>query len=328
MNRNLRVGFCLAASFAVATPAFAEVQLSAAATLSTNREMTISFVRYFINEVNARGKGKVHINFKGGPEVMPPGKQAQACGRGVLDITHSPGAYYAGQVPEANLLQVSNMTPDEFRKSGGFAMLDKIHQKKLNVKILGWGDSSGTFNTYLTRKPIYKADGTISLKGYKMRSTATYRPLFLALGAIPVAMPAGDIYTALQRGVIDGFGQTSSGLVALGVKGVVKYRIDPSYYRINNFILINLDKWKSLPKADKDLLHSAALNYEKGSARFYLEAAKVDEKALVGAGMQIIHLKGKAAKVYLKAADDGVINRITKEVGADEVKALLAKEMK
>jgi len=315
----------LAAGAMPAAPAFAESNLVSAATLSTAREMTIAYVRYFVEPVNKKGKGLIHINFRGGPEVMPPNKQAVAVGRGALDLTHSPGGYYDGSLPECNLVRLSDLSPADIRKNGAFDMLDRAHQKKMNIKFLAWGDSSGTFNIYLTKQPIMNADGSISLKGYRMRSTATYRPILESLGAVPVGMPASDIYTALQRGVIQGFGQTSASLVALGIKGLVKYRIDPSFYRLNNYILMNLDKWKALPKSAKDLVNATAQSYETASAKFYSDAAKGDEKQMIDAGMSVIALKGQAAKNYVAAANNAVLRRITKAVGAKVVEAYRAK---
>lgn len=54
---------------------------------------------------------------------------------------------------------VTNMTPAEIRKSGGFALLDAAHHRKADAKLLAWGDSGGKFNTYLSKKPAMTADG-------------------------------------------------------------------------------------------------------------------------------------------------------------------------
>jgi TRAP-type C4-dicarboxylate transport system substrate-binding protein len=318
----------LAGIAAAAAPALAEIELKAASALATNREQAQGFIRFFVGTLNQQGKGVLRFHFLGGPEVMPPSKQAQAVGRGALDVAMSPASYYAGNVPEANLVVVSERTPGELRKNGGFALLDAAHQKKLNAKLLAWGDSGGAFNTYLSQKPPMTADGGIDLKGFKLRSTATYRPLFNFLGGTSISMPSGDIYTGLQRGVIQGFGTPSSGLVALGVKGLAKYRIDPSFYRINNFVLMNVDRWKALPQGAKDLLERVAMSYEVESSKFYLAAAAVDEKEMKSAGMQVVTLKGEAAKKYLAAANNGMIERISKQAGAASVDALLAKMRK
>ena len=203
-NEILKIGALTTLAVAIATPVAAEVMLRASAALSTPREQTQSYIKFLLNEINAKGKGIVQTKYIGGPEVTPPRKQAAALKRGSFDLTMSPGSYYIGMVPEAYAILVTDMTSKELRASGGFALLDEAHQKKGNAKLLAWGDSGGAFNTYLSKKPPMSSNGQISLKGFKMRSTATYRPLFEFLGATPVGMKSSEIYTGLQRGVIQG----------------------------------------------------------------------------------------------------------------------------
>jgi len=307
------------------TPALAEVKLKASAALSTPREQTQSYINYFLNVINAEGKGLVSTKYIGGPEVTPPRKQAAALKRGTFDITMSPASYYIGMVPEGYAILVSTMDAAGIRKSGGFALLDAAHQKKANAKLLAWGESQGAFNTYLAKKPKMLKGGGISLKGFKMRATATYRPLFEFLKATPIGMKSSEIYTGLQRGVIQGFGSPSSGLIRIGVKGMVKYRIDPSYYHLNNLVIMNLGKWQALPKKAKNLLEKTALSYEKKSDAFYRGISKKDEKEMMASGMKIITLKGKAAKAYVNAADAAVWKRFEKIVGAATVAKYKAK---
>ena len=309
----------VAGAVAIAAPALAETELKASSALNTSREMTQAYLKFFLGEINKQGKGLVQTKFVGGPEVTPPRKQAAALKRGAFDITHSPSSYYAGLVPEGYAVLVTNMTPAEIRKSGGFALLDAAHQKKGNAKLLAWGDSGGKFNTYLARKPAMTPSGGINLQGFKMRSTATYRPLFEYLGGTPVGMKSSEIFTGLERGVIQGFGSPSSGLTKLGVKGKVQYRVDPSYYNLNNFVFINLDKWKALPAKARTLIDRIAKKYEDDSTAFYLRFAKKDADEMMGAGMKVITLKGKAATNYVDAANAAVWKRFAKIVGEGPV---------
>ncbi len=313
----LKAGALAAMAVAIATPAAAETTLKASSALGTSREQTQSYINYFLNVINAEGKGIVQTKYIGGPEVTPPRKQAAALKRGSFDITMSPASYYIGIVPEGYAILVTNMDAKGLRASGGFALLDAAHQKKGNAKLIAWGESNGAFNTYLAKKPAMMSNGQVSLKGFKMRSTATYRPLFEFLGATPVGMKSSEIYTGLQRGVIQGFGSPSSGLVRIGVKGMVKFRVDPSYYRLNNFTIMNLDVWKALSREGKALVQKTALTYEAASDKFYLGQAAKDEMEMKSSGMSIISLKGAAAKDYVNAANSAVWKKFGTLVGAE-----------
>ncbi len=319
MTRKLIGTVALAAlTAAILTPppvAAAETLLRASSALAKNREMTESYIKFFLNEITKRSGGTLNAKFVGGPEVTPPTKQAGALKRGNFDVTHSPASYYAGTLPATYAILVTNMSPDELRKSGGWALLDAAHRKTLNATIVGWGESRGAYNTYLTKKPVVNADGSVNLKGFKMRSTATYRPLFEFLGATPIAMKSSEIFTGLQRGVIDGFGSPDAGIVRLGVKGLVKFQINPSFYRMNNLIMVNLDKWKSLTEAQRKIITDVGHYYEAESTKYWIRLAKKDEDEMKAAGMEIVSLTGKPADDYVAAANNAVWKRFTKLVG-------------
>lgn len=311
----------ISASAVPATVA-AETTLRANAGLATTRELTQSFLKMFVEPVNRAGKGAVQIKYIGGPEAIPPTKGASALSRGIVDVLHTPAAYYAGTVPEGLAFLISEKPPAELRKNGAFAMLDGIWNRKLNAKLLSWPEAEVMFNLYLSRKPQMLPDGSISLKGFKMRSTPTYRPLLEALGATPVSMKSSEIYTGLQRGVVEGFGSPEIGVVRLGVGGAVKYRVNPSFYRNSTLVLINLDRWKALDNRSKSVLERIAVEYESTSNEFVRKDAKSDEDKLVASGMQSIDLKGNAAKAYLAKAYETMWEHFEKRVGKETADTL------
>ena len=50
---------------------------------------------------------------------------------------------------------------------------------------------------------------------------------------------------ALKRGVVGGIGFPGVGLTNLGLQRLIKYRIEPPFYRFTTLIVVNLDKWNS-----------------------------------------------------------------------------------
>lgn len=234
--------FAAAALGLAATPAMAEeTVVRAQVSLAQNNLFAVNWIKNYLPRINEAGKGVVKVDFVGGEEVTPGRKAGLALKRGVFDMLYGPPAYYLGQVPEAYALTISSVTPAEARKNGGYALLDKIWMKRLNAKVIAWGDSEIRYNLYMTKKPNITKTGDIDLPGIKMRSTGTYRPIILGLGGTPVAMPASEIYTGLQRGVVNGFGFPAVGVKPLGVVPVLKYRINPPFYRLQNLLLVNAD---------------------------------------------------------------------------------------
>ena len=319
----LAVGIALAVSFASPVNA-AEVVIRAQTALPTKHDLSQSFLKLFVDKLNAAGKGVVQVKYLGGPEVTPVKKAAPALKRGVLDMLHSPAAYHAGITPQSQALMATNMTPTEVRANGGFDIIEKVWKEKLNAKILAWSETAAQFYLYTAKEPVIK-DNKIDLTGFKMRATGAYRPLLKALNATAVQMPAGEVYTALQRGLVDGFGWPTVGLGAMGLAEVTKYRIEPAFYHLANLILVNQDFWNKMPKEAQKILIKVAAEYEEASIKDMQEARIKDTATVMEKGVKIFKLEGEVRKNYLKAAYDSMWDRVGTKLSKEEVKILRSK---
>lgn len=303
-----------AAAFAfTAGSASAETTLKAITGLPTSLELSQDFLVNFRTVINNQYKGTLKIDYVGGPEVVPPRKAGDALRRGQFDMLYSPTAYYIGLVPEGYAMTLATSTIDEVHKNGGWALAEKIWKERANAKLLAWGAWGTQYNTYLAKDPGFTPEGNLSLKGFKMRVTGTYRPLFTALGATGVGIKATEVYTALQRGVVQGFGWPDVGVVKLGLAKLVKYRIYPPFYRSNNTITINMDVWNKLPKDVQATLEKEARIYEKKSLGYMESYRKKDENELIAAGMKTIDLKDGPKKHYIDSANISVWERLKKQ---------------
>lgn len=112
------------------------------------------------------------------------------------------------------------------------------------VKILiCMGDHPTTIGT--TKKPILKLE---DLAGLKLRVPGgPPTNWFKAAGAVPMSMAAADIYTNVEKGVIDGFNLPYAGSVGQGLHNICKYFTDVKFNCSTLIFLMNLDKWNSLP---------------------------------------------------------------------------------
>ncbi len=296
----------------VAPPARSETSLRAVSALPRTVDLTRSFLDNLIQPSNRANRGTVRIRYLGGPGVAPPRKAWSALKRGRFDILHSSADYYIATVPEGYALTLSQKTPAELRANGGFALLRRIWAKKAGAWLLAWGESATRHNTYLGVKPGRTPDGKITLKGIRMRVTGSYRPLFTALQAQTVGIKPIEIAPSMRSGAVDGFGWPDVGLAALGAVKVVKFRIDPGFYRSNMSVIVNLKKWNELSKDVKAALEREAVRYERDSIAYMNALRDKDEKALMDGGMRIIKLEGEAAKHYLNAANAAVWRALEK----------------
>lgn len=306
------VAVAFAGAAIVTPPASSESRLRAVSALPRTVDPTRSFLDNLIGPSNRANKGTVRIGYLGGPDVTPSRKAWSALKRGRFDMLHSPVDYYIATVPEGYALTLSQKTPAELRANGGFALLRRIWGEKAGAWLLAWGESGTRHNTYLGRKPGRTPDGKLTLKGIRMRVTGAYRPLFTALRASTVGIKPVEIAPEMRGGAVDGFGWPDVGLAALGVAKVVKFRIDPGFYRSNMSVIVNLKKWNELSNDVKAALEREAVRYERDSVGYMKALRDKDEKVLLDGGMRIIKLEGEAAKHYLGAANSAVWRALEK----------------
>lgn len=302
------------AMFAALPQAAAQaVELTAVAGLAESNPLTMNFRENFEKVLNEKGAGVITVRYVGGPEVVPPNRAHSAVQRGQFDLLNSPISYYVGSFPEAYAMLASNVPIQELRKNGGFELLNKIHQEKVpGLKILAWADAPQAYYTYLSIEPKLDEHGVPDLRGVRMRATGTYRPLFQALGASTVNMAGNEIYTGMERGVVQGFGWPVSGAAGLGLHRLVKVRILPEYYATNHATVMNVDKWNSLTQKQKEILMEVALHQEKVGPAFMAEHAEKETKTFREAGVKDLVLEGKAAERYLGIAYDVIWQELEK----------------
>lgn len=241
--------------------------------------------KLFKQKVEELSGGSIKIEYAGGPEAIPAFNQGDAVKNGVVDFADISPAYYNNLVPEGSAFLYSELTPQQERDGGGIALMNEIHAKKMNAIVLG--RASGMGISLYTKKPIKSIS---DFKGKRLRGSAVYIPFIKALGAEAVVMPASEIYTAIERGVIDGIVWPDVGMTDLGLEKQIKYQIFPSYYKVDTVIVMNLDKWKSLSKETQDILSKAALEEESLVDNEFKTYYQNEQSKLKAAGVQPVNL--------------------------------------
>ena len=230
-----------------------EVTLRAVTSFAEGTQFSKNFER-FIEKVNNDGKGVIQINYIGGPRAVPPFEVGNAVRTRVVDIANVTGAFYTNLMPEADAFKLISKPMSEQRRNGTWDLLNELHNQKLNSHYLARQFHNVPFHIYLNKK-IDKIDFT----GLKVRVTPVYRDLVEALGGTPITTAPGEVYTALERGVVDGYGWPVTGIFDLGWEKVTKFRLEPAFYSVEVNVLVNLDVWKGLNDAQRKVLDDAAL---------------------------------------------------------------------
>ena len=133
--------------------------------------------------------------------------------------------------------------------------------------------------------------------------TPVYRDIVQALGGTPITTAPGEVYTALERGVVDGYGWPVLGIFDLGWEKVTKFRMDPAFYSVEVNVLVNLDKWKSLNDAQRKVLTDAAIWVEALDDE-NVALIKAERERQAKAGIETIDFGPAASQDFLKKAND------------------------
>src|SRR5499433_226512 len=279
MNR-----YILAATFALVAQAATadEITLKAITAFAEGTTYSRPFER-FIEKVNADGKGIIQINYIGGPKAMPPFEVGNALKGGVVDIANATGAFYTNVMPESDAWKLTERPMAELRSNGGYDAMAALYAQKMNAIFLARLVDNNPFHLYLN-KPISAPD----LTGLKLRITPVYRDFFQALGATVVQTAPGEVYTALERGVVDGYGWPITGVFDLGWNEKTKYRVDPGFYSAEVSVLINRNSWDRLNDLQRGALRKAAEQGEAEAAPAFAEENEREIKRQAAGGIETI----------------------------------------
>jgi TRAP-type C4-dicarboxylate transport system substrate-binding protein len=286
-----------AAALFVTSATAQEVTLRAVSSFAEKTQFSRNFER-FIDKVNADGKGVIKINYIGGPRAVPPFEVGNAVRTKVVDIANVTGAFYTNLMPEADGFKLISKPMSEQRKNGTWAFINQLHNQKLNAQYLARQYHNVPFHIYLTKK-MAKLDFT----GLKIRVTPVYKDIVQALGGTTITTPPGEVYTALERGVVDGYGWPVTGIFDLGWDKVTKFRLEPAFYSVEVNVLVNLDVWKGLNDKQRKVLNDAALWLE-GLDRENEAIIKAERERQAKAGIQAIDFGPAESKKFLQTAND------------------------
>ncbi len=291
----LRVAFA-ALTAAISTGVAAqETTLRVVSAFAENTEY-VKKLEVLIRKLNAEGKGVLQLNFIGGPKAMPPFEVGKAVQSGVVDIGMATGAFYTNIMPEADALKLTQVSMQEQRKNGAVDLINKIWNEKAGMQYIGRVIEYTPFHLYLNKK-IDKPD----LTGLKIRVTPVYRDFFAALGATVITTPPGEVYTALERGVVDGYGWPIQGIFDANWQEKTKYRVDPGFYSAEVSLVMNLGKWKSLSQPQRDLLMRQMIASEAENDS-WKALNETDTKRQAQAGIQVITFDAATSKQYVDKA--------------------------
>ncbi len=196
-------------------------------------------------EIEKQTDGQVKITVFPGGTLTKANQTYDGVVNGISDIGMSCFAYTRGRFPVMEALDLPLGYPDGLTATRvANAFYEKFRPAELDdVKVLYLhAHGPGLLHT---QKPVRTL---ADLEKMKIRSTGLSAKVVEALGAVPVAMPQGDTYESLQKGVVEGTFGPMEVLKGWRQAEVVKYTTDCNRvgYTTAMFVVMNKAKWDSL----------------------------------------------------------------------------------
>ncbi len=310
----------LAITAALAVPAAAE-ELKVASWVPPAHVITSSTLDP-LHAALAAANADIDIKvYPGGELGKGPLEQYVRVVQGVADIAWGLPGYTSSQFPKTMVSELPGALPDGMT---GYDMIANAYEKGLlDAEFPG----TKALALWLSEPNIFiMKDRTVrtpdDIKGLKMRVSGSAAAAAVeSLGATPVQMPAGEIYNALQTGLIDGVITGASAVGDFKLNEVANsYTIGAPLGRISFYLVMNKAKYDGLNDAQKAAIDSIAGRKLSKSAEegWNARAASVLESLKADSKNTVVELSAdEAAKFGEKTLP--VTDKIVGELGAGDV---------
>ena len=265
---------------------------------------------------NTLGEGFFQVKPYEPGALMPPLGYFDAISVGSLDSTYAGYGFWTGKAPALALFSAFPFGPDGleynawFKYGNGNKLMDKV-AATFNHKAIVCGTHSPEASGWF-RKEIKSLD---DLKGLKMRIFGLGGRTIEKLGVNSQITAAGDIYAALERGVIDAaeFSMPMMDL-SMGFYEIAKHYYFPGWHQTYSPIqlIMNRDKWNALDKKTQMLIETVC---ESETLDFLTMGEAKNAEA-------IETLKGKGVQIH-RWSDEilGAFKKSWEEVADEYVKS-------
>lgn len=268
MKRFLKTASVAAvAAFALATTALAQEYSFRFQSSDPAGNPNFEYQKGWTDLVAEKSGGKVKIELMPVGSVVEYNETLDAVAAGILDGQICDSSYWAGKDPAFGL--IANPVG---AWSDPAQMIDFVENgggKEIMQELLGSyglhfiGVSTPGLEAFVSRVPLDSVD---DLKGVKVRSPeGPIANVFAAAGAAPVNLPSSEVFTAIDKGVVDAADYSVFSVnQAQGLNKVALHPVYPGFHSLPLVeVSMNKAKWDALPDDIKALLETTVKEFQQ-----------------------------------------------------------------
>jgi TRAP-type C4-dicarboxylate transport system substrate-binding protein len=295
-------------------PVFLGLIFSASGVSAQAKPMELSYSIFFpathkhtvlagewVNEIYKRTSGRVKITLFPGGTLTPAPTCYDGVVKGISDIGMSVLAYTKGKFPLTEVIDLPLGYTDGMAATHLInRYFAKFKPKEFDeVKILYLhAHGPGILHT---KKAVNKLE---ELKGLRVRCTGTVTEIVKALGGVPVSMPMGETYDALNRGMVEGSMAPMESMEGWKWGEVVKFTTESlgSAYSTAFFVAMNKEKWNALPADVQKTIETINAEWAEKTGKLWDEVDKSGKAFSLKLGNKIIPLSPQENQRWAAAA--------------------------
>ncbi len=280
--------------------------------------MIESVAQKFADSVATLSGGEIEIVVYPGGTLGSPLEVSETVKTGLAEAGHSSANYDWGKNP-ANIFfggWAGGLSPDQMLswlyQGGGLQLYKEFRLETAGVIEMPCGMTPREAGMH-SRKSVKTLE---DIKGLKIRTAGVWSAIISDLGATTVSLPASEIFSALERGVVDAIEWNSFSLNrAEGFHNLAEYLIVPGVHQpvVVTSCLFNPEAWSKLSERDKAIIEVAAKEvtfdfYEK------LQFEDIDAyKFFQSSGVKIVELDDEVKAAVKTSIDKWATATLEKE---------------
>jgi len=213
------------------------------ATSTMNTEIFESWAK----KIEAESDGRLKIEVYPSAVLSEPGATYDAIAKGVVDMGSQTHGFTSGRFPLSQIAELPGISNSATQMGCIVQTLydnsTLVDEYKDSHFLFAYGAGPGAL--HMTNKAVKKPE---DMKGLRMRHPSVVAAdIMESMGASPVGLPSNDIYTSLQRGVIDGLSLPWGSVETFKVDELVKYHTNIPFYSSAAMATMNQKQYDNLP---------------------------------------------------------------------------------
>lgn len=272
----------------------------------------------FGEELEKQSQGKLTVNIYPSGQLGGERECLELLQIGSLDITKVSAAVLENFIPEYKVFSVPYMFRD---KAHTFSVFDSkigesllLKGEKFRLRGLTFYDA-GSRSFYMKEAPI---NSPSDLVGKKIRVQKSNMAVAMVndLGGSPTPISWGELYTALQQGVVDGAENNPPSFFTSKHYEVCKFYSLDEHTAVPDVLLIGTDTWSRLNEQQREWVKKAVQVSTIAQRKLWSDSEKESIAAVKKAGVQVVYPDKKPFEEQTK----GILEMFR---GNEEMKTLI-----